>query len=88
MSGPDRVGERQAGLPETSDDSFTVPVIEERLRVDKREVVTDHVVLRKTVEQRDAFVEVLRQTQDVSVERVPVNRVVAEAPAIREEGDA
>ena len=64
-----------------------MPVVEERLRVDKRDVVTDHVVLRKTVEQRDAFVEVLRRTHDVSVERVPVNRVVAEAPAIREEGD-
>ncbi len=85
MSEADRLDEGQPGSRDTSESSFTIPVVEER--VGKPEAVTDHVVLRKTFEERDVFVVVLRQTRDVSVERDPVNRVVEEAPTVREDGD-
>ena len=86
MSSTDRPSENQPGSSDASDTSITLPVVEERLHVGKRELVTDHVVLRKTVEEHDALVDVLRQKQDISVERVTLNRVVSKAPSIREEG--
>ncbi len=65
----------------------TIPVLEERLRVTRRAVETDRVVLRKTVTEHAEPVELTLQSETLSVERVPVNRVVASPPAIREEGD-
>ncbi len=70
MSGTDRQDESRPGAPASDEASITIPVVEERLLVDKREVVSDHVVVRKTIEEHDAIVDVLRRTQDVSVERV------------------
>ena len=64
-----------------------IPVLREEMRVSKREVETGRVVVRKTVSERDEAVEMLLRRTDVSVERVPVGRVVTEAPASRQEGD-
>ena len=64
-----------------------IPVVEETLRVGKREIETDRVILRKTVSVHDETVDVLLRTQDISVERVPVGRMVTEAPRTREEGE-
>lgn len=72
---------------ETLTDSEVIPVLQETIRVSKREVETGRVVVRKTVSERDEAVEMLLKQTDVSVERVPVGRVVTEAPASRQEGD-
>jgi len=64
-----------------------ISVLQETVRVSKREVETGRVVVRKTVSERDEAVEMLLKQTDVSVERVPVGRVVTEAPASRQEGD-
>lgn len=64
-----------------------VPLVEERVRIDKRvregrsvtvrtRPVTETVVLSEPVVR-----------EHVAVERVPIDRVVQEMPAIREEGD-
>jgi len=63
------------------------PVIEETIRVEKREFESGKVVVHKTVVERDEAVEILLRQQDLSVERVPVGRVVSEAPQTRQEGD-
>ncbi len=72
---------------ETLTDSEVIPVLQETIRVSKREVETGRVVVHKTVSERDEAVEMLLKQTDVSVERVPVGRVVTEAPASRQEGD-
>lgn len=64
-----------------------VPVIQETIRVEKREFESGKVVVHKTVIEHDEAVEVLLRQQDLSVERVPIGRVVQEAPQTRQEGD-
>jgi uncharacterized protein (TIGR02271 family) len=69
------------------DDTLVVPVIEETLRVTKQEVVTGGVRLTKRVTEREEVVDEALLRQDVHVERVAINRMVAEAPQARQEGD-
>lgn len=68
-------------------DSEVIPVLRETLRVSKREIETGRVIVHKTVTERDEVVEMLLKRTDISVERIPVNRVVTEAPASRQDGD-
>ncbi len=64
-----------------------IPVIQETIRVEKREFESGRVVVHKTVAERDEVVEILLRQQNLSVERVPIGRVVQEAPQTRQEGD-
>ena len=64
-----------------------IPVIHETLRIEKREFESGRVVVHKTVTERDEVAEVSLRQQDLIVERVPVGRVVTEAPPTRQEGD-
>lgn len=64
-----------------------IQVVEEVARVTKREVETGRVRLHKTVREVDEPVEVLLRQEELEVERVPVGRIVPEAPAPRQEGD-
>lgn len=64
-----------------------IPVIHETLRIEKREFESGRVVVHKTVTERDEVTEVLLRRQDLVVERVPVGRVVSEAPQTRQDGD-
>ena len=58
-------------LTESGEGSVTIPLMEETLRVTKREEIVDEPLLRESVE----------------VGRVPINRIVAEAPPSRQEDD-
>lgn len=64
-----------------------IPVVEETLRVEKREYESGRVLVHKTVTERDEVAEVLLRQQDLIVERVPVGRAVSEAPQTRQDGD-
>lgn len=65
-----------------------VPVTEERLEVDRESVDTGRRLrLRKEVEAEPHTVREPIIAETVEVRRVPVGRVVAEAPGVREEGD-
>jgi len=64
-----------------------IPVIQETARVEKHEFESGKVVVHKTVVEREEAVEILLRQQDLSVERVPIGRVVPEAPQTRQEGD-
>lgn len=68
-------------------DIEVIPVVQESVRIEKRAVETGRVVVHKTVTERDETVEAMLARQDLSVERIPVNRVVTEAPAPRQDGD-
>jgi uncharacterized protein (TIGR02271 family) len=65
---------------------LVVPLHAERLRVAKRGKERYRVRVTKRVESRDEVVVAASVREDVHVERVPVNRTVQEAPAVRYEG--
>lgn len=64
---------------------IVIPLAEERVRVDVRPVERERLTVRTTVETREEIVERALRDEELVVERVPIGREVAEAPAIREE---
>ncbi len=67
--------------------SLVIPVLAETVNVGKRKRATGGVRVTKHVRTRDEIIEPTRTEEIVEVERVPVNREVAEPPAVRQEGD-
>lgn len=66
---------------------MVIPVVEEILEVNRQQVDTGGVRLRKTVEEREELVQQPLRREELAVEHVPLNRVVTEAPQIRYEGE-
>lgn len=65
----------------------SIPLVEERLDVSKREVETGRVRVRIGVEAREERVRAELSRDDVEIRRVPRNEPVAEIPTVRLEGD-
>jgi uncharacterized protein (TIGR02271 family) len=77
-----------AELPqEDRTEEVVVPVIEEEVVTGARPVKTGSVRVDKHVEKRIRRIEAPLLHEEVEVRRVPVNKVVDEAPAIRKKGD-
>lgn len=68
--------------------SDTILVLEEALNVAKREILTGTVRVTTRTDTRDEVAEVSLDRNVVDVERVPVGRLVDEAPKVRTEGGA
>lgn len=68
-------------------EEIVVPIIEETLVVAKQEVVTGGVRVTKTVTSREEVLEEGLLREEVHVERIAINEMVAEAPQARQEGD-
>lgn len=66
---------------------LVVPIAEEQLTVGRRRVETGGVRIRKQVSERQEVVEEPGFVEEVSVERVPINRPVDGPSSIRREGD-
>jgi len=64
-----------------------VPLTEEVVNVSKREVVTGRIRIRTLEESSDQLVRQELDTAQVSVTRIPVNRIVDRTPVPRTEGD-
>ena len=73
--------------PPPSDDTRVIPVIEETLDVQKRQVETGGVRITKVVHEREEVVNVPRVREEVTVERVTLNRIVDTPVSMRQEGD-
>lgn len=73
---------------EETEVSPSIPVLEERLQVDKATVETGRVRLSKRVHEELETVSVALVEETHDVQRIPVNRYVDSPPAIRYEGDA
>src|SRR5690242_16120571 len=69
------------------DRSKTLPLAEEVVRVDKREVVKGRVRIRTSTDEHEELVAQDLAGEHVEVERVPVDREVDAAPEVRQEGD-
>jgi len=66
---------------------FMIPVIEEKIKVQKREQLSGIVEIRKTVNERTQTVDEPLLAQEVEVQRVAINRFVDEAVPVRHEDD-
>jgi len=75
------------GAKQSNEVIEVIPVIEETLRIEKREFESGRVLVHKTVTERDEVADVLLRQQDLIVERVPIGRTVSEAPQTRQDGD-
>ena len=89
VSFTDMEGRSAHGAAATSrEESFVVPVIEENLEVRKREIERGRVRLTKTVNERIETVDEPLAQDEVSVQRISVNRIVdGPLPEARYEGD-
>ena len=67
--------------------SVAIPVVEEELRIGRREVETGRIRVRTVTEERTETASDRLLHTDVEVDRVPINREIDQLPTIREEGD-
>jgi len=72
---------------QTDEAKITIPLIEERLELQKRVRDTGKVRVSKRVHQDQIFVDELLVHDEVRVEHVPVNQYVQEPVAVRYEDD-
>src|SRR5699024_714491 len=68
-------------------EQVVIPVIEEEVQVEKREVERGRVRISKTVSERDVLVDQPLFQERVDVVRVPVNQMVETPPEVRYEDD-
>lgn len=71
----------------TSSDDVLLPLVEEEARIGKVRILTGRVAVRTQVETVNEIASATLEEQQVTVTRVPVNRPIAEAPAIRTVGE-
>ena len=67
--------------------SMRFPVVEENMRVSKQKVKTGLVTVRSVMSTKDVTVEETLSNNTVRVERVPIDRILKQAPLPRIEGD-
>jgi len=87
---PSRNSSQPIGQPATVAEAVEVariPLTEEVVNVSKREVVTGRVRIRTLEESTNKLVQQELDTAEVSVTRVPVNRIVDQPPVPRIEGN-
>jgi uncharacterized protein (TIGR02271 family) len=66
---------------------LVVPLVSEELRLEKRETSTGKVRVQTVVETVDELARATLEEDSLDIKRVAVEKVVAEPPAIRSEGD-
>ncbi len=82
------LAELQSASASTENDGrIVVPVMAEELNVQKRQVTTGGVRVRKLVHEHQETVDEPLLREDVQVERVPVNLMVSEPVQVRYEGE-
>jgi uncharacterized protein (TIGR02271 family) len=74
-------------MPNPQSADATLPLVEEQLSVEKRKVETGRVRISTVVDERQEWVRENLVREEVSIERLRVDRVVDEPPQIRQDGD-
>ena len=69
-------------------ETVAIPLVEEELKIHRREIETGRVRIRTVPDERTQVVSESLQHSEADVERVFIDREVSEVPPIREEGDA
>ena len=68
-------------------DTETYSVVEEEARIEKRAVLAGKVRIRTPVDVSSEIASAILTEQTVEITRVPVNKVIEKAPAVRTEND-
>ena len=68
-------------------EATTIPIVEERLIIEKRERITGTVSLQKRIEEYHETLDIPLAARTFDIERVVLNRPVETAPEVRQEGD-
>ena len=71
----------------SSNNSVTIPLVEERLEVGKRTVATGTVRLNKTVQEYTEALDETLAVRTFDVERIVINQPVDAPPPVRQEGN-
>lgn len=80
--------EQSSGKKLEAGENVSIPVIEERLKIDKEIVETGSVHISKKVHEKEETIDLPGSREELDIERVAINKYVEEAPpAIRHEGD-
>jgi uncharacterized protein (TIGR02271 family) len=82
----DEPGERARTDRQTDAEVATIPLVEERLHVGKREVESGRLRIRVDVNEREERVVEDLERDEVTIERVPRNERLTEIPHVRLEG--
>jgi uncharacterized protein (TIGR02271 family) len=86
-----RSNERQRRKPAVEQceqvESEVIPVVEEHLKVGKREIESGRVIVTVAPEVHKKVIDLPVMEQTALIERVPVNRIVEKIEAPRQEGD-
>ncbi len=72
-------------MPEEEHDRQVIPLVEETVRVDKRETVSGKVRVRTEVNSVEQVVRETLTDEAVEVTRVPINRRIEQIPEVRTE---
>ena len=64
-----------------------IPLVEEEVRIDKRSIVTGKVRVRTVTDTVEEMARATLEGREIEVVRVPIDREVDVAPAVRTEGD-
>ena len=70
-----------------SQEVAAIPLVEERLSVEKRQVESGRLRVRISVDEREERVPVSLAHDEVEIERVPKNLPLSELPSVRLEGN-
>jgi uncharacterized protein (TIGR02271 family) len=68
-------------------ESRVIPVIEEQLQVEKQVIETGRLLVNKTVREEEQVVTTPLMHDEISVERVPINKYVETIPVVRYEDE-
>jgi len=72
---------------ELNDEKLVIPIIAEEAFLDKRVVETGKVRISKRISEHEELIDEPLFREEVTVERVPVNKYVDQPPQVRHEGD-
>ena len=72
-------------MPEEEHDRQVIPIVEETVRIDKRQTVSGKVRVRTEVNSVEQVVRETLTDETVEVTRVPINRRIEQIPEVRTE---
>lgn len=79
--------EQVVSVPRDEDSSIVLPVTQEQLKVDRQTVQTGSVAIHKTIQEQVQVVDEARYSEELEIERVPINQPVDTPPPVRHEGE-
>jgi uncharacterized protein (TIGR02271 family) len=73
---------------ENNKNQSSIPVVEEKLKIEKKVVEKGRVKISKTVKEESEILDLPEVSEEVHIERIPINKIVEKVPeAVRYEGE-